>query len=235
LIAGHGPINLASHNVDERHSLRGYSVFGFFSKTSNKDIEAVVRRTLEKYFNDGNIQAAVLELVRFADQRELGACKRARFAAEVTAYASQEEFEPRQALALGDAFGIFVHRRHDHTNLHWKAYAAGVEGAIRYQGEWGLESSRGAGALLVDYYILNPADRTRILQAYELGWTACGITRVAKEAALDLKRTCASVASPGLDSPEEIQAWRSGEITTAAENAYRRKRQAELLAEQAPG
>lgn len=208
-------------------------MFRFFSKTSNKEIEAAVSHAMQKYLQDDDIQVAVGELVRFADQHELGSWKRSRFAPEITAYASKEGLEPRQAQALGDAFGVFIDRRRDHVNLHWKAYAAGVEGAIRHQGKWGLESSRGAGAVLVDDYILNPAARTRILQAYELGWTACGDARVAQDAARDLKTTCASVASLGLDSPEDLQAWRNGEITAEAENAYRRKREAELAAEQA--
>jgi hypothetical protein len=208
-------------------------VFGLFSKVSNKEIEAVVGRVLEKYLKDHDIQAAVVELVGFADQHQIGDWKRARFAAEITAYASREGLEPRQALALGDAFGVFIDQPQDYRDLHWKAYAAGVEGALRYRGEWGLESCHAAGVVLVDEYILNPADRALIPRAYELGWAACGSTRIAKDAAVRLKRTCASVASPGLESPEEIRAWRNGEITTAAENAYRRKRQAERATEHA--
>ena len=198
-------------------------MFNLFSKITNKDIEAIVARVLAQYGRDEDMQVAVRELAWFADEHALGSWKRSRFATQIAAHALQQGLKFRQAVAFGDAFGLFVHRRQDFSRLHWKAYAAGVNGALRYCDGWDIQSSESAGAILVDEYILNPADRAAILHAYRLGWLACGDPQTADKAARNLKNVCVSVASPGLDDPVELHAWRNDEITVYAENNYREK------------
>jgi hypothetical protein len=208
-------------------------VRNLFSWVSDKEIGTVVTDVLSQYTRDHDLRTAVLSLIQFADRHELGAWKRTRFAAEISTYAYRRGMCSQAAMAFGDGFGACIDHRVDCHSLNWKAYGAGMEGAVRFREGWTEHSCHSVGDALVDDYILNPADRTSLLHAYQMGWMACDNGRVVDDAVATLKRTCASIANPDLVDSTQLHASRNGEITEAAVNAYRLRRAAEALPNQA--
>lgn len=172
-------------------------------KISNKDVAAIVVSVIGRYGQDEDLRAAVMQLLQFAAEHELGSWRRARFATEIAQYISTHGLTADQAVAFGAAFGQFIERDVETAGMHWNGYAAGVDGALRHCVGWEMSACLESGFALIAEGAGNPAGHASLLRAYELGWQVCGDKHVASAAARALQdaygESTQSVAA-GVDS-----------------------------------
>jgi hypothetical protein len=149
-------------------------MFGLFSRVSTEKIEAAVRSALERYETTGDLRRAIDTLAAFADEHDLGSSRRARIARHVAAFFVEGGVAERAAAGYGAVFALFVTRRVDPLRLHWRAFEAGVEGAIRHLSGWDEAEATAAAVVVEREYRAKPHLRAAIRESYELGWSICG-------------------------------------------------------------
>ncbi len=156
-------------------------MFGFFSRFSNAQIEAAVRAALERYEITGDLRRAIDTLTAFADQNRLGSFKRARFSREVAGFFIEGGVSDRAAAGYGQAFALFVTGQVQTRDVHWRAFEAGMEGAIRHLSGWEQQATSAAAAAIAREYAGSPRAREAIRTSYLLGWGLCGDGELARE------------------------------------------------------
>jgi len=184
-------------------------MFRFFSRVSNAQIEAAARAALERYEINGDLRRAVDTLTAFAEQNRLGSFKRARIATEVAGFFIEGGVSDRAAAGYGKAFALFVAGEVQARDVHWRAFEAGLEGAIRHLSGWEQQGTSAADAAIAREYVGSPRSRDAIRISYLLGWSICGDGDLAREQLERLERD-ATAPVPLTPRPRTSPPGRSG-------------------------